>query len=80
MSSQDRGMEFDKEMKYEKREKTDRIELQNQEILRKFEENENYKYLEILEVDTIKYAEKKKNLGKSSSDEPENILKSNFIA
>ena len=34
------------------------IELANQEIIRMFGEKGNYKYLEILEADTIKQAER----------------------
>ena len=37
-----------------KKEITDGIELPNQERIRTHGEKENYKYLEILEVDTIK--------------------------
>ena len=38
---------------------TKEIELQSQERIRAIEEKENYKYLEILEVDTIKQADMK---------------------
>ena len=41
-------------MKSEKREATEGIELPNQESIRTYGEKENYKYLGILEVDTIK--------------------------
>ena len=37
-----------------KREAAKGIEIQNQERFRKLGEKENYKYLEILEADTIK--------------------------
>ena len=47
-------------MKSRKRETTKRIELPNQESIRMFGEKENYKYLEILEVDIIKQRWKKK--------------------
>ena len=38
---------------------SEKTELQNQEIIRIRGEDENYKYLEILEADTIKLAEMK---------------------
>ena len=47
-------------MKSEKRETAKGIELSNQESIRKFGEKENYKYLGILEPDTIKRAKMKK--------------------
>ena len=37
-----------------KRESAEGLELANQECIRKFGEKENYKYLGILEADTIK--------------------------
>ena len=58
--SQDIGMEFCIEkcallvMKSGKRHLTDRIELANQDKIRTLAENETYKYLGILETDTIK--------------------------
>ena len=58
--SQDIGMEFGKEkcallvMKSGKRHITDGIELPNQDRIRTHEEKETYKYLGILEADTIK--------------------------
>ena len=58
--SQDIGMEFGIEkcamlvIKSGKRHMTDGIELQNHVIIRTPEENEIYKYLGILEADTIK--------------------------
>ena len=59
-------------MKSGKRETTEGIELLNQEIIRTFGEKENFKYLGILEVDTIKHIWKKKN---SASKEQENFSK-----
>ena len=58
--SQDIGMEFGIEkcamlvMKCGKRHTTDGIGLPNQDKIRKFGENDAYKYLGILETDTIK--------------------------
>ena len=61
--SQDIGMEFGIEkcamlvMKSGKRHITDGMELPNQDKIRKLGEKENYKYLGILEVDTISLVE-----------------------
>ena len=58
--SQDIGMEFGMEkctmlvMKSVKRHLTDGMELPNQDKIRTLTENETYKYLGILEADTIK--------------------------
>ena len=58
-------MEFDGEksvvlvMKSGKRHLTDRIELPNQETIRTIVEKETYKYLGVLEADTIKQGEMK---------------------
>ena len=41
---------------------TEGIELQNQERIRKHGEKENYKYLGLLEKDTIKQAEMKEKI------------------
>ena len=63
--SQDIGMEFGIEkcallvMKSGKRHLTDGIELPNQDNIRTLAENETYKYLGILEADTIKQVEMK---------------------
>ena len=46
-------------MKSGKRQMTEGIELSNQEKIRTFGENETYKYLGILEADTVKPAELK---------------------
>ena len=68
--SQDIGMEFGIEkcallvMKSGKRHKTDGIELPNQDKIRKLAENETYKYLGILEADTIKKMEMKDKIQK----------------
>ena len=68
--SQDIGMEFDVEkcamlvMKSGKRHMTDGMELPNQDKIRTLEENETYKYLGILEADTIKQVEMKDKIRK----------------
>ena len=46
-------------MKRGKRHRTDGIELSNQNRIRALAENETYKYLKILEADTIKQVEMK---------------------
>ena len=46
-------------MKNRKRHRTEGIELLNQDKIRTLGENETYKYLGILEADTIKYADMK---------------------
>ena len=68
--SQDIGMEFGIEkcvllvMKSGKRHLTDEIELPNQDKIRTLTENETYKYLGILEADTIKQVAMKKRIQK----------------
>ena len=68
--SQDIGMEFVIEkcallvMKSGKRHLTDGIELPNQDKIGTLAENETYKYLRILEADTIKQAEMKNKIQK----------------
>ncbi len=63
--NQDIGMEFGIEkcatlvMKIGKRHMTDGMELPNQDKIRTLGEKEMYKYLGILEVDTIKHVEMK---------------------
>ena len=65
--SQDIGMEFGIEkcamliMKSDKRHLTDGMELPSQDKIRTLGEKETYKYLRILEADTIKQEEIKKN-------------------
>ena len=51
-------------MKSDKRHLTDGIELPNQDKIRTLAENETYKYLGILEADTIKQAEMKSKIQK----------------
>ena len=68
--SQDIGMEFDIEkcamhvMKSGKRHMTDGMELLNQDKIRTLGGNETYKYLGILEADTIKQVEMKDKIQK----------------
>ena len=68
--SQDIGIEFGIEkyalliMKSGKRHLTDGIELPNQDKIRTLAENETYKYLGILEADTIKQVEMKNKIQK----------------
>ena len=68
--SQDKGMELDMEkcailiVKDGKRESAEGIILPNQESIRMREEKESYKYLGILEADTIKQAEMKEKIWK----------------
>ena len=68
--SQDIGMEFGIEkctmlvMKSGKRHMTDGMELPNQDKIRTLAENETYKYLGILEADTIKQVEMKDKIQK----------------
>ena len=68
--SQDIGMEFGIEkcamlvMKTGKRHLTDGMELPNQDKIRTHAENETYKYLGILEADTIKQVEIKEKIKK----------------
>ena len=67
---EDKGMEFGIEkyalfvMKSGKRHLTDGIELPNQDKFRTLAENETYKYLGILEADTIKQVEMKNKIQK----------------
>ena len=68
--SQDIGMEFGIEkcamlvMKSGKRHLTDGMELPTQDKTRTLAENETYKYLGILEADTIKQVEMKEKIQK----------------
>ena len=68
--SQEIGMEFGIEkcamlvMKSGKRNLTDGMELSNQEKIRTLGEKEAYKYLEIMEADTIKQVEVKEKIKK----------------
>ena len=68
--SQDIGIEFGIEkcamlvMKSSKRHMTDGMELPNQDKIRTLADNETYKYLDILEADTIKQVEMKDKIQK----------------
>ena len=70
INSQDIGMESGIEkcamlvMKSGKRQITDRMELPNQDKIRTLSENETFKYLAILETDTIKQVEIKNEIQK----------------
>ena len=83
--SQHIGIEFGWEkcamvvMKSGKRHMTEGIELPNQEKVRTLGKKETYKYLGILEADSIKLVEIKKNL-KSISVESESYSRQNDIA
>ena len=59
-------------MKSGKRYMTKGIDLQNQVVITTLVGKENYKYLRILEVDTIKQAEMKGKIKTSIPEEPEN--------
>ena len=59
---------------------TEGMELPNQEKIRTIVEKESYKYLRILDVDTIKQAEMKEKFKKNILGERENCSKSNYIA
>ena len=73
--SQDTGMEFSIEkcavflMKNGKRHITDGMEQPNQDKIRTLAENETYKYLGILEADTIKQVQMKEKKSKTISRE-----------
>ena len=68
-------------MKGRKQQITERMELLNQEIIRTLEEKETYKYLGILETDTIKQEDiKEKKLKRKISGERESYSKPNIIA
>ena len=68
-------------MKSGKRHITEGVQLPNQEVIRTLGEKETYKYLGILEADTIKQQEMKERKKKNSiSEEPENYSRQNSIA
>ena len=64
-------------MESRKRQMIEGIELPNQDKIRMLGEKESYKYLVILEVDTIEHAEMKE---KNAPGEQENNSKPNYIA
>ena len=65
-------------MKSGKREKTEGIELSNQERIRKLIEMEKYKYLVILEPDNIKQAEMKEKIWKDYLRQTRKHLETKF--
>ena len=67
-------------MKSGKRQMTEGIELINQEKIRTLGEKETYKYLGMLEADTIKHAEMNEKIKMNTSEERENHSKTNYIA
>ena len=84
--SQDIGMEFGIEkcarlvMKSGKWHLTDGMELPNQDKIRTLGEKETYKYLGILEADTIKQVEMKEKFLKNISEELECYSRQNYIS
>ena len=62
-------------MKNGKRQLTDRIELLNQDKIRTLGEMETYKYMGILEADTIKHVEMKGKIYKEYLRRNRNLLK-----
>ena len=67
-------------MKSGKRHRTDGMEQQNQDKNRTFRENETYKYLGILEVDTIKQVQMKDKIQKEYIRRTRKLLKINSLA
>ena len=63
-----------------KRHITEGIELPNEEMIRMLGEKESYKYLGILEAETIKQIERKEQIRKSISGKRGNYSKLNYIA
>ena len=64
-------------MKSGKRHITDGMELPNHVRIRTLEENETYKYLGILEADTIKQVQMKDMIRKNTLGERENYSRQN---
>ena len=79
--SQNIGMEFGIEkctmlvMKSGKRHVTEGFELSNQVLIRTFGEKETYKYLGILEADTIKHMKIKGKIKKRASQKNQKITR-----
>ena len=67
-------------MKSDKRHLTDGIELPNQDKIRTLADNETYKYLGILEADTIKQVKMKKKFQKYISGELKNYSRQSSVA
>ena len=82
--SQDIGMEFGIEkcatlvMKSGKRHLTDGMKLPNQDKIRTLAENETYKYLGILEADTIKQVKMKDKIQKEYLRRTRKLLETNI--
>ena len=66
--------------KSDKRHLTDGMKLPNQVKIRSLRANETYKYLSILEADTIKQVEMKDKIKKNISGELENYSRQNSLA
>ena len=67
-------------MKCSKRHLTDIMELPNQNKIRMLREKETYKYLDILEADSIKQVKMIKTLRKTISEELQSYLRQNYVA
>ena len=67
-------------MKSGKQQLADGMELPNQDKIKTLTESETYKYLAILEADTIKHVEMKKKFKKNISGELINYSRQNSIA
>ena len=67
-------------MKRGKRHMTDGMELPNHDKIRTFGENETYKYLGILEVDTIKQVEMKDKIRKKYLRRQVNYSRQNYVS
>ena len=67
-------------MKSGKRQLTDGMELPNKDKIKMLTENETYKYLGILEVDTIKQAEMKEKFQKEYLRRTKKLLETNSIS
>ena len=84
--SQNLGMEFGIEkcamlvMKSGKQHLTDRMELPNQNKIRTLREKETYKYLGILEADTIKQVEMKEKIKKEYSWRTRKLLETKLCS
>ena len=67
-------------MKSDKRHLKDGMELPNQDKIRKLGEKETYKYLGILEADTIKQVEMTEKIKKKYLRRTRKVLKKNYQA
>ena len=55
------------------------MEKPNLDKIRTFEEKETYKYLGILEAETIRQEEMKEKIRKNISEEPESFSRQNYM-